>query len=119
MADAPNTFNPQGRSSVECHHCRTLHFWHWKTAFKYCESQILAQTETVAEVLQAAGYELKFDDSYEPAVIDSMMLDGNELLPEQGLRGDDPRAYLPAEVVSLLDAKFSGVAFQDLSYCRR
>jgi len=90
----------------------TLH-WDWTEAFaKFGFGDGDGQVETwqVEAVLAAAGYEVTVEGwGAHNTVITSILKDGAELIPYANpsyrFGYDDPRAYFPAELLALLDAK--------------
>ena len=99
----------------ECINCGSVTFrWRWEEAFdKFGFSDGDGQNETgqVEGVLSDAGYEVKMDAwGLHNEVIVSIKQDGQELIPfddpEIAFGYTDPREYLPAEIITLLDAAF-------------
>ena len=96
-------------------------FWSWEEAFSkfgFADGDGNIQTHQVVAVLKQAGYEVSSHDwGCHNHVIDSIKQDGRELIPHDDdsvfFGYDDPRGYLPADIVSLLDEKLpaEGVQF--------
>ena len=97
----------------ECDNCGGEFHWIWEEAFdKFGFNDGDGQVETwqVEGVLTDAGYEVTVQEwGMHNTVIVSIKKDGVELIPyeDQGLSfgHDDPRSYLPAEIITLLDQK--------------
>lgn len=96
-----------------CESCGACHEWTWEEAFDkfgFGDGDGLVMTGSVAGVLTDAGYVVKSQKwGLHNVVITSIKLDGVEQIPEGATIGyDDPRSYLPAAIVALLDAKVTG-----------
>jgi hypothetical protein len=96
-----------------CESCGTCHEWTWEEAFDkfgFGDGDGLVMTDSVARVLIDAGYAVESRKwGLHNVIITSIKLDGIEQMPEGATVGyDDPRSYLPAAIVALLDAKVSG-----------
>jgi hypothetical protein len=96
-----------------CESCGTCHQWTWEEAFDkfgFGDGDGLVMTDSVAGVLIGAGYAVESQQwGLHNVVITSIKLDGVEQIPEGATIGyDDPRSYLPATIVELLDAKVTG-----------
>jgi hypothetical protein len=96
-----------------CESCGTCHEWTWEEAFDkfgFGDGDGLVMTDSVAGVLIAAGYTVESRQwGLHNVVIISITLDGVEQIPEGAPLGyDDPRGYLPAAIVALLDANVAG-----------
>jgi hypothetical protein len=96
-----------------CESCGTRHEWTWEEAFDkfgFGDGDGLVMTDSVGGVLIDAGYAVESQQwGLHNVVITSIKLDGVEQIPEGTRLGyDDPRSYLPAAVVELLDAKVTG-----------
>ncbi len=95
-----------------CEHCCSEIEWSWTEAFEkfgFDDGDGLVETETVAEVLRDAGYETVTEGwGLHNTVIVSIRRRGRELMPLDDIRlgYDDPRDYLPPEIVALLDLAF-------------
>lgn len=99
----------------ECINCGRITFqWRWEEAFdKFGFSDGDGQNETgqVECVLSDAGYEVKMDAwGLHNDVIVSIKKDGQEQIPHDDPKiafgYTDPREYLPAEIIALLDEHF-------------
>lgn len=90
-----------------CHH--TTLTWSWTEAFDkfgFDDGDGQVVTETVADVLRAAGYVVSVEPwGWHNVVITSIMKDGVEQIPTQGISFgyDAPRSYLPDDIITLLD----------------
>ena len=96
--------------SCTCETCGGPYYWIWEDAFDkfgFGDGDGQVQTSNVANVLQQAGYEVDHDYwGLHNDVIRSIKKDGAELIPDTAEVGyDDPRKYLPAAIVTLLDEK--------------
>ena len=84
--------------------------WSWTEAFDkfgFNDGDGQVETETVADVLRNAGYETVTEGwGFHNTVIVSIRRDGKDCIPNDiSLGYDDPRGYLPAEIVELLDRR--------------
>ena len=94
-----------------CPHCNQACHWTWEDAFDkfgFDDGDGLVMTEVVADALRAAGYEVKVQPwGIHNVVITVISRNGTVLVPESVNVGyDDPRDYLPTELVALLDEAF-------------
>ena len=95
--------------TTECQNCGGTYHWYWEEAFaKFGFGDGDGQVETwqVEEVLKSAGYEVVTEDwGCHNLVIMSIKRDGKDLIPRNCIRFgyDNPRGYLPGEIVALLD----------------
>jgi hypothetical protein len=94
--------------TANCPHCNADHDWSWEEAFNkfgFDDGDGLVKTDVVAAVLTAAGYTVKSHTwGMHNTIIDSVACDGTEQIPASAELGyDDPRCYLPARIVELLD----------------
>lgn len=93
-----------------CNACGgTLH-WIWEDAFNkfgFGDGDGQVETETVVTVLEDHGYGVVCEIwGLHNNVIRSIKKDGVEQIPESAEVGyDDPRHYLPAAIITLLDEK--------------
>lgn len=95
----------------ECDCCGGIYAWSWTEAFdKFGFNDGDGQVETwnVEAVLSGAGYDVAVVGwGMHNTVISSIKKDGKEFIPceDEGVTFgyDDPRSYLPAEIVNLLD----------------
>ena len=95
-----------------CPTCGNTQTWRWEEAFDkfgFGDGDGLVMTDAVAAALRAAGYDVTVTAwGCHNVVISSVTRDGQELIPEKATLGyDDPRAYLPAGIVTLLDDIFT------------
>ena len=93
-----------------CICCRANFDWRWEEAFDKYGFTDGAQPETwtVVAALERAGYVVKAEDHpLHNTTISSILTDGRELMPEDGsdfnVGHDDTRAYLPQELIEVLD----------------
>ena len=98
-------------SITRCTQCGHEHGWSWTEAFEkfgFDDGDGLVMTEAVATVLAAAGYAVSsFKWGMHNTIISSIKRGQTELIPEGTSVGyDDPRKYLPEEVIALLDERF-------------
>lgn len=96
--------------SCTCDTCGSLYHWIWEDAFDkfgFGDGDGQVETEMVVGVLEDAGYVIEHDVwGLHNDVISSIKKDGVEQIPESADIGyDDPRTYLPAAIVTLLDEK--------------
>lgn len=94
-----------------CPSCGMKHEWSWEEAFDkfgFGDGDGLVMTEVVADALRAAGCEVKVQPwGIHNVVITAISRNGTALVPESVNVGyDDPRDYLPTELVALLDEAF-------------
>ncbi|MCA9078189.1 MAG: hypothetical protein KDA93_24380 [Planctomycetaceae bacterium] len=88
----------------------------WEDAFLkfgYDDGDGFVETDLVAKVLAHAGYEVHIHEwGLHNTVIDSLTRDSVELIPGRDstfrFGYDDPRDYLPQQVVSYLDRSIVG-----------
>lgn len=95
-----------------CTHCGGDLAWSWTEAFDkfgFQDGDGQVMTDVVVETLHAAGYDATADAwGFHNVVITSIQRDGVEQIPAGAKVGyDDPRDYLPVEIVRLLDEKLS------------
>lgn len=94
-----------------CPHCGSDYEWSWEEAFDkfgFMDGDGLINTFEVEDVLIAAGYEVELRKwGLHNILIRSIKLDGIEMMPQDNQRYvvgyDDPRDYLPKEIIVLLD----------------
>lgn len=95
-----------------CDRCGGTYHWRWEEAFDkfgFGDGDGQVETATVEAVLNDAGYATRTEIwGMHNTVIFSIKKNGSELMPvddpEIHIGYADPRAYLPAEIVALLDA---------------
>ena len=96
-----------------CTCCGGDYFWIWEDAFNkfgFDDGEGMVMTSVVAHALKGAGYSVERHVwGAHNEVIMSIQKDGIELIPHDRIQHgyDDPRDYLPADVVALLDAVFA------------
>jgi hypothetical protein len=85
-------------------------YWTWEDAFysrSFDEGRGDSETETVADFLREAGYEVDVTTFSKNPIITSIKKDGVEHIgPDDWMGDSDPRDYLTAQVVDLLDKQF-------------
>lgn len=96
--------------NTPCNHCGSAYHWQWEDAFDkfgFGDGDGQVETPTVALVLRRAGYQVQADRwGMHNTVILSIRRDGIEHIPESVRVGyDDPRRYLPPDIIALLDAR--------------
>lgn len=94
-----------------CPTCGHTHYWSWEDAFDkfgFGDGDGLVMTETIAEVLRRQGYKVETNlAGLHNAIITDISRDGVSCIPEDVTTGyDDPRKYLPEDIVALLDYEF-------------
>lgn len=95
-----------------CDNCGHEYNWQWEEAFDkfgFGDGDGQVQTETVVGVLERGGYDVVSEVwGLHNNVILSIKKDGVEQIPNSAEVGyDDPRAYLPADIVELLDRELA------------
>ncbi len=92
-----------------CDHCGGDLAWSWSEAFEkfgFNDGDGQVETETVADVLRNAGFEVVTEGwGLHNIVIVSIRRSGREMIPMDAIRFgyDDPRDYLPKSIVEFLD----------------
>lgn len=100
----------------ECDCCGNDYLWKWEEAFDkfgFMDGDGQVETYQVSDVLIEAGYDVKVDQwGLHNTVIISIKKDNKEFIPhgkpDVVFGYDDPRDYLPEEIVKLLDEELSG-----------
>lgn len=100
----------------DCDHCGGDYHWKWEEAFEkfgFMDGDGQVETWNVEAVLAEAGYEVTVEGwGMHNTVITSIKKDGKELIPRDDpnvtFGYDDPRDYLPEDIVSLLDRELPG-----------
>jgi hypothetical protein len=92
----------------DCGHCGSNYQWLWEEAFDkfgFGDGDYQVETYNVEEVLTIAGYEVEvLPFGMHNTIISSIKLNGIEQIAEATVIGyDDPREYLPAAIVTILD----------------
>ncbi|MEZ5857129.1 MAG: hypothetical protein R3D67_21200 [Hyphomicrobiaceae bacterium] len=96
-------------STTICKNCGAKLHWRWEDAFDkfgFDDGAGLVETQAVVDVLQAAGYRCKSHvwGLHNTVIVSIKTADGEEVIPETATIGyDEPREYLPSEIVGLLD----------------
>lgn len=98
-----------------CDACGGAFEWHWEEAFYksgFNDGDGQIETWQVEAVLSDAGYDVAVSEwGVHNTVIVSIKRSGQELIPyndrELTFGYDDPRSYLPSDVVQLLDEGLS------------
>ena len=95
-------------ASTYCQSCGTRHDWHWEEAFDkfgFNDGDGLVMTDSVTHVLIEAGYTIQnVHWGLHNVIVTSIKRNDIEQIPEGTVIGyDDPRQYLPMEIVTLLD----------------
>lgn len=100
-------------SVTTCRCCGGAYHWSWEDAFDkfgFDDGDGMVMTAAVAVALEDAGYVVDHDVwGIHNEVIDSIKTkDGVELIPHERIQHgyDNPRDYLPEDVVAWLDATF-------------
>lgn len=93
-----------------CAACGGRFAWLWEAAFDkfgFCDGDGQVMTATVALALMQSGYSVTTDKwGVHNTIITSITRHGIEQIPSTTRLGyDDPRDYLPADIITLLDAK--------------
>lgn len=104
---------------TSCPTCGHLHRWSWEEAFckfGFEDGDGLVMTESVAEALRSHGYDVTtIHWGFHNFIITDISKNGVSVIPDNTVRGyDDPRRYLPDDVVALLDEEFSDGSIVDL-----
>ncbi len=96
-----------------CTHCGADHAWTWDEAFLkfgFGDGDGLVMTETVADRLIEAGYDIEHHvwGCHNDVISSIRDWQGHELIPREDIEFgyDEPRSYLPADLIALLDAAF-------------
>ena len=95
----------------ECIACGGIVHWSWEEAFDkfgFTDGASAYLTHEVVRVLEKAGYDVRSTAwGCHNEIITDIAKDGRELIAPEVNRGyDDPRGYLPPDVVTLLDRIF-------------
>jgi len=94
-----------------CENCGALYQWSWREAFDkfgFGDGDGQVETYQVEAVLRQAGYDVETQQwGLHNTVITSIRRDGKELIgydkPGVTVGYDDPRCYLPDDIIDLLD----------------
>ena len=96
-----------------CPTCSEPHHWEWEEAFNkfgFGDGDGMVMTQTVADTLREAGYQCETQHwGLHNVVIISIKKDERELIlhDDINLGYDDPRNYLPKDIVILLDTELA------------
>lgn len=98
-------------SPVICDTCGACQSWSWTEAFDkfgFNDGDGIIMTHKVVGVLRDAGYKADVEPwGIHNVVITELTRDGVSCIPDGTRLGyDDPRDYLPSEVIALLDEAF-------------
>lgn len=98
-------------SFTTCTTCGNRYEWSWEEAFDkfgFEDGDGLVMTDHVADFLRSTGLSVTVQRyGFHNLVITDIELDGQSLIPETAQRGyDDPREYLPDDIVHELDRRF-------------
>lgn len=105
-------------AKTTCENCDHTYHWCWEEAFdKFGFGDGDGQIETwrVRAALEKAGYVVdELEWGLHNTIIYSIRKDGIQLIDvEVNVGYDDPRRYLPAEIVTLLDEAFPATCGPD------
>lgn len=95
-----------------CRNCHSDYHWSWTEAFDkfgFGDGDGTVLTDHVADALEAAGYHVahQFWGMHNDVIFSITDDSGRQLIPATAKVGyDNPREYLPPEVVTLLDETF-------------
>lgn len=95
----------------ECSTCGGQIQWHWEEAFckfGFMDGDGDVETDNVADTLREAGYDVITQEwGMHNTIITHIRKFELEQIPDEVKLGyDNPRAYLPKEIVELLDKEF-------------
>lgn len=98
-------------SFTTCTTCGNRYEWSWEEAFDkfgFEDGDGLVMTDHVADFLRSTGLSVTVQQyGFHNLVITDIERDGQSLIPETAQRGyDDPRDYLPGDLVDDLDRRF-------------
>ncbi|MBL8883751.1 MAG: hypothetical protein JNL45_11950 [Hyphomicrobium sp.] len=98
-------------SFTTCTTCGNRYEWSWEEAFDkfgFEDGDGLVMTDHVADFLRSTGLCVTVQQyGFHNLVITDIERDGQSLIPETAQRGyDDPRDYLPEDIVHDLDRDF-------------
>lgn len=91
--------------------CKADVQWEWEEAFDkfgFMDGDGLVETQTVADVLTDAGYEVVVEEwGMHNTIITEIKKQGRSQIRKKAIVGyDDPRGYLPKRLIKLLDKEF-------------
>ena len=98
-------------SFTTCTTCGNRYEWSWEEAFDkfgFEDGDGLVMTDHVADFLRSSGLSVTVQQyGFHNLVITDIERDGQSLIPETARLGfDDPRDYLPEDIVDDLDKRF-------------
>jgi len=98
-------------SITKCPQCTHRCFWSWEEAFykfSFDDGDGLVLTHVVVKALRKAGYAVTAERwGWHNVIITSIRLKRVQMIPEDANLGyDNPRDYLPKEIIEVLDAAF-------------
>lgn len=98
-------------SFTTCTTCGNRYEWSWEEAFDkfgFEDGDGLVMTDHVADFLRSTGLSVTVQQyGFHNLVITDIERDGQSLIPETAQSGyDDPRDYLPDDIVLDLDKRF-------------
>ena len=98
-------------STTICQTCGGTYQWNWEDAFDkfgFDDGDGQVMTDTVAEALRDDAYTVAAEPwGFHNVVITSIKKGDRELIPPTAVIGyDNPRHYLPLEIIDLLDKAF-------------
>ena len=98
-------------SITACPTCLSARNWSWTEAFDkfgFDDGDGLVMTHVVVKALRRAGYAVTAEPwGWHNVTITSIRLKRVQMIPEDANLGyDDPRDYLPKEIIDLLDQAF-------------
>lgn len=96
---------------TECRVCGGDYHWQWEDAFDkfgFDDGDGQVMTQTVVIALEKAGYVVSsWHSGIHNEIVIGIAKDGVSLISNRTNCGyDDPRAYLPREIINLLDRAF-------------
>ncbi len=100
--------------TTECENCDGQHQWHWEEAFAkfgFNDGDGQVETWSVEAVLLEAWYQVVVNQwGLHNTVIVSIIRDDVKYIPVKGIcfGYDNPRDYLPGEIIALLDKELPG-----------
>jgi len=91
-----------------CRICDGEYHWDWADAFNkfgFGDGDGQVETHTVVDALESLGYRVDAKHwGFHNTIIESIKKGGKELIPDNVTLGyDNPRDYLPDELVTVLD----------------
>ena len=99
-------------ATTDCKNCGGTYHWYWEEAFSkfgFWDGDGQVETWRIEDALREVGYETTAEEwGFHNVVIVSIRKDGRELIPKDDIKigYDNPRTYLPREIIALLDEVF-------------